>query len=294
MSKMTWEEIIIQIRTDPAHKDLVELAYFEEELPLNVERFRKSEEYIATLQLIKKMAGDKPLQIVDIGAGNGIAAVTFALDGHNATAVEPDPSQTIGAGAIRKLKAHYHLDNLDVVEAWGESLPLADSTFDVVYIRQAVHHAHDLRSFIKEAARLLKPGGVLFTARDHVIFDDADKAWFLKAHPLHRYYGGENAFTEAEYDGAIINAGLDIELKLHHYDSVINYFPEKQSIVEAKLAKRKSFIENAWKNRAPGFVRNNDFLKRLYSNRAERKLGPVVDATKIPGRLITYIARKPK
>lgn len=290
---MTWEEIIIQIRKDPAYKELVELAYFEEDLPLNVERFRASEEYEETLrELFSGIPKQKGLKLADIGAGNGVAAVSFALDGFVVTAVEPDPSLTIGAGAIRKLKEHYKLENLEIIEAWGESLPLKDASFDVVYIRQAVHHAGDLKKFIREAARLLKSGGILFTTRDHVIYSDEDKAKFLQAHPLHRFYGGENAFTESEYDNAIVQAGLHIERKYNHYDSVINYFPEKRSAIEGKLNQRRLLVEESWKRKMPGPLSNIGVFRKWYFNRAERKLGPVLDAAKIPGRLITYIAKK--
>ncbi len=291
---MTWEEIIIQIRKDDSLRELVELAYFEEDLPLNVERFKNSEEFAATIELIRKYCKETKLRVADIGAGNGIASVSFAMEGYDTVAVEPDPSKTIGAGAIRQLKSHYGLDNLEVIEAWGESLPLPNSSFDVVYIRQAVHHAQDLQAFIKEAARLLNEDGILFTARDHVINDDADKAWFLKAHPLHKFYGGENAFTESEYDSAITKAGLEMVQKYYHYDSVINYFPEKKNDVEEKLENRKLFVEGLWKKKVPSPFRNIVSLKRWYFERAEKKLGKVVDADKIPGRLITYIARKNK
>jgi ubiquinone/menaquinone biosynthesis C-methylase UbiE len=290
---LTWEEIIIQIRLDPVYKDLVELAYFEEDLPLNIERFRISEEYQETIKLIRSYSGKKEIiSIVDIGAGNGVAAVSFALDGFQVTAVEPDPSNTIGAGAIKKLKEHYQLNNIQVVEAWGESLPLDTASYDVVYIRQAVHHAAHLNDFIKEAARLLKPGGMLITTRDHVIYSEADKKWFLETHPLHKFYGGENAFSEEEYGHAMIKAGLKIEKILHHYDSVINYFPEKNENFEIRSEERKNYIEQFWKKRIPAAFRKSQFLKTWYFNRANRNLGPVHDERKIPGRLISFIALK--
>jgi len=290
---MTWEEIIIQIRTDPAYKALVEFAYFEADLALNVNRFRASDEYKETLERINSHFGNrKGLRLADIGAGNGVAAVAFALDGFKVAAVEPDPSNTVGAGAIRKLKQEFNLAQLDVIEAWGEALPLEAGTFDVVYIRQAVHHAHELKKFIAEAARLLRKGGLLLTVRDHVIFDENDKNWFLESHPLHKFYGGENAFTEQEYDEAIKGAGLRILKKLRHFESVINYFPEKRSDIEAKLEKRKLFLEGLWAGKRLGPFRKSSALKRWYFRRAEAKLGPVFDERKIPGRMITYLAKK--
>ncbi len=96
---MTWEETIKYIRTLPGYSDLIETSYFEEDLKLNVERFRSSDEYKETLLLLQQyVPGAKT--ILDIGSGNGISAISFALDGYKVTALEPDPSDTVGAGAI--------------------------------------------------------------------------------------------------------------------------------------------------------------------------------------------------
>lgn len=291
---MTWEEIIIQIRKDPAYKELVKLAYFDEDLTLNVTRFQASEEFAATVQYIRQytQATALPLRIADIGAGNGIAAVAFALMGFDVTAVEPDPSDTVGAGAIRELKAHYNLSNLNVVEAFAEEMPISSDYFDVVYIRQAVHHACNLNQFMHEASRLLRKGGILITARDHVVYNDADKTWFLQVHPLHKFYGGENAYTEAEYTSAINNAGFSIIEILRHYDSVINYFPESTSTISEKRAARQAYVESNFQRRIPLLFRTWSSVRSWYFNRAERQLGPVLDAKKIPGRLISFIAQK--
>src|SRR6218665_2767101 len=197
---MNWEETIRYIRTQPEYKQLVEWAYFEEDLALNVERFRQSEEYKETKKLIGRYVELTPgKKLLDIGSGNGITSVAFALDGISVDSVEPDPSKTIGAGAIRELKDHYSLEALNVYEGFAEELKFPAATYDIVYSRQCMHHAYDLGRFINECTRVLKPGGLLITIRDHVIYDEADKKWFLEHHPLQKFYGGENAFTAAEY-----------------------------------------------------------------------------------------------
>src|SRR6516165_567809 len=98
---MTWEETIQFIRTQPEYKKLVEQAYFEADLPFNVERFKSSEEYQSTKKLIEEYIPLKSsTKLLDIGSGNGISSIAFALDEVQVVAVEPDPSLTIGAGAI--------------------------------------------------------------------------------------------------------------------------------------------------------------------------------------------------
>jgi len=196
---MNWEETIEHIRKTPSYAALVQDAYLGADLKGNVERFRNSQEYKATLAELKKAVGHKKdIHILDIGAGNGISTISFALDGYKVTASEPDPSETIGAGAIRKLIEIYQLSNVEVIEEFGEALPFGDNTFDVVYGRQVMHHAYDLTQFAVDLYRVLKKEGVLITIRDHVVENASEKEAFLKRHPLQKYYGGENAFSVAE------------------------------------------------------------------------------------------------
>ena len=174
---MTWEETIVKIRKEPDYALLVEQAYFDADLHLNVNRFKKSDEFKETLSFLKHL--QQPVKLLDIGSGNGISAVAFAQLGYEVHAVEPDPSTTIGAGAIRLLKEELKLENLSIYESLAEDIEFDSHSFDVVYVRQAMHHASELDKFVAECLRVLKPGGRLLTVRDHVIFNEKDKEWFF-------------------------------------------------------------------------------------------------------------------
>lgn len=284
---MTWEETIIKVRKEDSFKKLVEQAYFDENLKLNVERFSTSEEYKETLKLIA-LHTPNAKSILDIGCGNGISTINFALQGYQVTAVEPDKSETVGAGAIKKLKATYKLDNLDVFEAFAEDINFESNLFDVVYIRQAMHHANNLDKFVAECVRVLKPNGLLLTIRDHVIFNENDKQWFLKNHPLHKFYGGENAYKAETYRNAIKNAGAIIKKELKYFDSVINYFPltDKEikvlSDTEIKSQKKKLYNKIGMLSKIP-FVWNLYVILIGYN---------ALNENKIPGRMYSYIAYK--
>ncbi len=287
---MNWEETIQYIRTIPEYGELVEKAYFDEDLILNVKRFAQSEEFVKTLALIENYQ-PQAKKILDIGCGNGISAVNFALKGFEVTAVEPDPSETVGAGAIRKLKTINKLDNIEIHEALAEDIKFEDAAFDVVYIRQAMHHAMDLNKFIKEAVRVLKPNGLLLTIRDHVIFNEKDKQWFLENHPLQKFYGGENAYTPQEYKNAFILAGATIIEELKYYDNVINYFPittmEKEAMKQQYFQQHKLLLKNKL-----GILANLPFVFQLYKLAKGINHSKVYDESKVPGRMYSYIAIK--
>jgi 2-polyprenyl-3-methyl-5-hydroxy-6-metoxy-1,4-benzoquinol methylase len=257
---MTWEETIRHIRSNDEYKDLVKEAYLEADLQLNVERFSGSVEFSETLKLIDRhLTG--VLTILDVGCGNGIASVSFARRGHNVMAIDPDPSETVGTGAVRKLKDELKLSNLEVVTSTAEDLKLNDQSFDLVYCRQAMHHANDLPLFIRNITRYLRKGGLLLTIRDHVVYNTEDKMKFLAGHPLQKFYHGENAFRREDYLKAFTEANLIPEIELKFFDSEINYFPLKMAEVKARAQEEEQTIKSKLRDKL-GFLA--DFMPAYF------------------------------
>lgn len=287
---MTWQETIIFIRTQVEFKDLIDKAYFEEYLSLNVERFKQSEEFKETLLLLKQYQPNAKT-ILDIGSGNGISAVALALAGYNVVTIEPNPSDTVGAGAIRKLKEHYNLSNLEVFETFAEELQLQKESFDIVYARQCMHHAYNLEKFVYQVVRVIKKNGLFITIRDHVIFNKKDKEWFLENHPLQKFYGGENAFTSTEYKTAMLNAGLKIEKEIKYFDNIINYFPSSKEEISNmfQLAKSKAILRL---NNKIGLLSKISFLQEMYFKKIGLNKESVYDENKVPGRMYSYLCIK--
>lgn len=287
---MTWEETIIKVRKDPAFEDLVRLAYVDEDLSLNVERFGQSEEFKETLSILKQFRPEAK-SILDIGSGNGISVINFALNGFHVTAVEPDKSDTVGSGAIRSLKLKYELDNVEIFDSYAEEIRFEDASFDIVYVRQAMHHASDLRKFIKECVRVLKPNGLLLTIRDHVVFDQKDKEWFFEMHTLHKYYGGENAYSPEEYRYAIVRAGAVIKKELKYYDSVINYYPNKKEDLEKTIEAYNASLKRHLRKKI-GMIVDLPLVLRFYKMIKGISSSNILDEKKVAGRMYSYIAVK--
>ena len=231
---MTWEETIEFIRDKPEWVQIVDGCYFDADLVKNVERFRKNEEFKETVRIIR--------------------AISFALEGFEVTALEPDTSKTIGSGAIEKLKLHYKLDNVTVICTWGENMPFENNYFHIAYARQCMHHAHDLDKFVAEAARVLTPAGIYFAVRDHIVNDDKQLSDFLQIHPLHKYYGGEHAYSFERYCKAIKSADLKLVKVYKHLQNVIltdqafppNYFKDQLASHVGHAISRMSFMERLY------------------------------------------------
>lgn len=270
----TWEETILSIREVPAYDDLIVQTYMDADLVKNVERFKTSIEFIETVKLINQYLPTAK-SILDIGCGNGTSSISLAQEGYEVVAVEPDPSDTVGAGAIKILAEKLNVKDLKVYQSYAEDIQFPDESFDVVYVRQAMHHAYDLEKFVKECARVLKRNGLLITIRDHVITDERDKEAFLESHPLHKFYGGENAFTEQQYTDAMEKNGLSIRKVLRLFDSEINFFPLSKK--EIGIAKRKkklvsltckilpAFLRKAIQKKADALLNEKDYPGRMYS-----------------------------
>lgn len=270
----SWEEAIDVLRNDPQHRKLIYDAYLTADLQENCRRFAESIEFAEVIKLIQSYR-PQARSVLDIPAGNGIATYAFARAGFDVVAVEPDPSASVGRGAI---KASLASENLEarIVEAYGEKLPFDSSTFDVVYVRQGLHHAQDLRTMLREFARVLSNGGLLLACREHVVDNyQSSLRDFLDAQIDHQLYGGENAFTLADYRTAIVDAGLKIVKEIGPYDSPINLHPNTLESLATKIC--ESVPGRVLTTVLPAFLVS--WLGMWYLKRSRR-----------PGRLYSFIA----
>jgi SAM-dependent methyltransferase len=273
----TWEQAIDVLRRDPQHQSLIFDAYLTSDLAGNAQRFFRSDEFREVLALVKRHAPNAT-RLLDMPGGNGIATAAFAKSGFEVTTVEPDPSPSVGRGAIATVLHNEGL-TATLVEAYGESLPFADGSFDVAYVRQGLHHARDLPRMVAELSRVLAPGGVLLATREHVV-DNYGKSLqdFLDSQVDHQLYGGEHAFTLPDYRAALSGAALEIVSEWGPYDSDINLHPNTPAVLADKIVATSA-----------GRLLSL-FLPRTVVVRIGMWRLRTMNA---PGRLYTFLARKP-
>jgi SAM-dependent methyltransferase len=288
---MTWEETILYIRNKSEYHELVWKSYLSSNLEANVENYRNSQEFKLILDLLEANKGIGK-RLLDVGSGNGITAISFALEGFTVIAVEPDPSETVGCGAIRILKEKYQLENLEIHQGFCEDIDFESDTFDITFARQCMHHAKDLNQFVSEMSRVLKNGGIFLTVRDHVVFDDKDKTLFLTSHALQKFYHGENAFSPDEYKNAIKQSRLKLINEFKYFDSAINYFPKSDDEIQNKHSRRIDGIRTQIKHRLGLFAFLNEIVLKLYLLKNKVSVDTTYDERKITGRMYSYLAKK--
>jgi ubiquinone/menaquinone biosynthesis C-methylase UbiE len=96
-------------------------------------------------------------RVLEIGVGMGADYLEWLKAGAQATGV--DISGASVGRAHRRCELAGYTPDLQVSDA--EHLPFPDSTFDVVYSYGVMHHSPDTAQCIREARRVLKPGGAL-------------------------------------------------------------------------------------------------------------------------------------
>lgn len=276
---MTVDEAVLHLRSRPEYAELVHHAYLGEDLFEAAERFERSgefEEVCATLGPLLSGA-----RVLDVGAGSGIASWAFLRRGAaRVHALEPDPSELAGRGALKRL-----LEGCDaeILAAAGEDIPLPDDAVDVVYARQVLHHTRDLAQTLRECARVLRPGGTFIACREHVVDNERDLEIFLAGHPMQPLTGAEHAFPLESYRSAIEEAGLTPMEILGPWDSVINAYPLVRSRSELRSLPR-TLLERRFGRLATPLARSRWVVNRIW-RRLDRPT---------PGRLYTFVARKPQ
>lgn len=93
--------------------------------------------------------------VADCACGVGLGSAMFAQAG--ATKVHAFDLSPDAVAAARKNCAQY--PTVDVQQADGRHLPLADNSIDLFISFESIEHIDDDRGFIKEVVRVLRPGG---------------------------------------------------------------------------------------------------------------------------------------
>lgn len=119
-----------------------------------VERHRYQEyaPWMPSVMGFKEFSGAR---LVEIGCGMGTDLLQFARGGAHCTGVDLTPR------SIEISRLHFDLYQMraDFVLTDAERLPFSDESFDVVYSNGVLHHTPGTATAIREAHRILRPGG---------------------------------------------------------------------------------------------------------------------------------------
>jgi SAM-dependent methyltransferase len=154
--------------------------------------------------LASLLDGKKAARVLDLGCGAG--HVSFAVAPRVRDMIAYDLSAEMLALVAREA-ARRGLANLSTRQGVAERLNFADGEFDAVLSRYSAHHWRDVEGGLREAARVLKPGGILgfvdTVAPGAALFDTYLQSVELLRDPSH-----VRDYSVAEWQGALGRAGL--------------------------------------------------------------------------------------
>lgn len=184
---------------------------------LSRERFSAfAQTYVASATLSAGHDLDRVLAVADPQA-DWLALDVATGGGHTALRIAPHVRTMVAAdlalpmlNAARRYIDDQGVGNLRYVAADSEALSFPANTFDLITCRAAAHHFPDVFTFMRECARVLKPGGRL-VIHDHDNPDDRAAAAWLDSFERLRDPSHHRIYTESAWRGLFLDVGLMVD-----------------------------------------------------------------------------------
>ena len=108
-------------------------------------------------KFIDWMGPQPDTKLIDVASGTGDIAKLFSDETKNSGEIKcVEPNVLMLSQGKKKLKKY---KNIKWINAPAEKIPIEDNTFDYYSISYGIRNVSDINSVLKEAFRVLKPGG---------------------------------------------------------------------------------------------------------------------------------------
>ncbi len=157
-------------------------------------------------------------RVIELGAGRCWLSAYLAREGARVVAVDILDDGVMGLGCGK----YYHEEGLDFARVLCDMhrLPFREGSFDAVVATATLHHSPDLPALLREAARVLKPGGLLLAANEPLYLplsevpEEKRRGAHEGAYPLWSWLA---CFKEAGFRTAEVRVGEEASLHIRAF-----------------------------------------------------------------------------
>jgi 2-polyprenyl-3-methyl-5-hydroxy-6-metoxy-1,4-benzoquinol methylase len=146
-----------------SHEEFYQYYATESTSPEAVHRFRSIRDTV--MRLNPRLADLRPCEVADIGCGAGTQSMIWAELGCKVHGIDVN-KPLLELARQRAAKAG---SGIDFVLGSAVSLPWPNEYVDVCLAVELLEHVGDWESCLKEASRIVRPGGVLFLSTTNVL-----------------------------------------------------------------------------------------------------------------------------
>jgi ubiquinone/menaquinone biosynthesis C-methylase UbiE len=160
--------------------------------------------FVEDLLRIPGVGGD----VLDLGTGTAQIPIELCRSSENVRVLATDMAVNMLDLARYNIEAEGFIDRIELIQADAKQLDFEEGFFDVVMSNSIVHHIPEPMNCLREAVRVVKPGGILFV-RD-LMRPDSEK---MVNELVQTYAGDENDHQRQMFDDSLRAALSLIEIQ---------------------------------------------------------------------------------
>ncbi|MDO8490202.1 MAG: class I SAM-dependent methyltransferase [bacterium] len=153
--------------------------------------------------------------VLDVGCGRGVITHTLSLNGLTAQGI--DISET----AIHRARKSFPDLTFQTILSDG-LFPVESESIDALFCAEVIEHIYDTEGFVREMARVLKPGGFCFVTTP---YHGWIKNLLLTVLGFDKHFDVTGPHIRFFSDRSLSNLLQSARIKVHHTHHIGRFFP---------------------------------------------------------------------